>query len=52
MAEMHSRWAATEARLLKRSCEALLGICAGLMADGVLSDEEIRFLNLWLCWMS
>lgn len=48
MAENFSRHAATEARLLKRSCEALLGVCAGLLADGVLCDEEIRFLNLWL----
>jgi hypothetical protein len=40
--------AATYARLLCRSCESLLGICAGLMADQVLNDEEIRYLDLWL----
>lgn len=40
--------ASTRARILGRSCESLLGICAGIMADGVLSDDEIRFLNLWL----
>jgi NAD-dependent DNA ligase len=44
----YSQHVATEARLLKRSCESLLGICAGLLADGALNDDEIRFLNLWL----
>jgi len=39
---------ATDARLLGRSCEALLGICTGLMADQELSDEEVRFLDQWL----
>lgn len=40
--------AATDARLLKRGCESLLGICAGLIADGQLNDLEIRFLRMWL----
>ena len=40
--------AATEARVLARSCESLIGICAGLMADRVLNEDEIRFLDLWL----
>ncbi len=40
--------AATEARLLGRSCESLLGVCTGLIADQVLNDAEIQFLNLWL----
>ncbi|TLS77048.1 NAD-dependent DNA ligase [Mariprofundus erugo] len=35
-------------RLIRRSCEALLGICSGLMADGKLSDDEIYFLETWL----
>jgi len=39
---------ATDARLLGRSCEALWGICSGIMADKKLSDEEIRFLDQWL----
>lgn len=38
----------TKARLLKRSCESLLGICQGIMADSILNDEEILFLNTWL----
>jgi len=48
MGESFTRRAATEARLLKRSCESLIGICAGLLADGKLNDEEINFLNTWL----
>jgi len=39
---------ATDAGLLGRSCEALWGICSGIMADKDLSDEEIRFLDQWL----
>lgn len=39
---------ATESRLLRRSCESLLGICAGLLADGKLTDQEIFFLDQWL----
>lgn len=39
---------ATDAGLLGRSCEALWGICSGIMADKELSDEEIRFLDQWL----
>jgi NAD-dependent DNA ligase len=48
MAESFARRVCTDARLLKRSCESLLGICTGLLADGSLNDEEIRFLDLWL----
>ena len=39
---------ATESRLLKRSCESLIGICSGLVADGELNDREIVFLSTWL----
>ena len=39
---------ATDAGLLGRSCEALWGICTGIMADKELSDKEIRFLDQWL----
>lgn len=48
MAESIQRYVATENRLLKRSCEALLGICSGLIADGELNDKEIIFLSTWL----
>jgi NAD-dependent DNA ligase len=43
-----ARRAATDQRVLKRCCESLLGICAGLVADSKLNDEEIRFLDTWL----
>lgn len=39
---------ATDSRLLKRGCESLLGICSGLIADGLLNDLEIQFLRTWL----
>jgi len=39
---------ATDARLLKRSCESLLGIAAGLVADGELNPKEVHFLSTWL----
>jgi NAD-dependent DNA ligase len=38
----------TASRLLKRSCESLIGICSGLIADGDLNDREIVFLSTWL----
>ena len=39
---------ASEAHKLRKSCESLLGICAGILADGNLNEQEIRFLDLWL----
>jgi hypothetical protein len=48
MFNFFTKQAATEARLLKRSCEKLLGMCSGMLADGELSDYEILFLNNWL----
>ncbi|HEX7964858.1 MAG TPA: BRCT domain-containing protein [Gammaproteobacteria bacterium] len=48
MKNSFARRAATDARLLARSCEGLLGICAGFLADDHLSVEEIRFLDVWL----
>ena len=38
----------TEARLLRRTCESLIGICAGLVADGELNDREVLYLSTWL----
>ena len=48
MAESFSKSAWTYTRLLKRSCESLLGISAGIMADGELNDQEIKYLDTWL----
>lgn len=39
---------ATDARLLKRGVESLLGIAAGMVADGELNVKEIQFLSAWL----
>lgn len=39
---------ANGSRLLTRSCEALLGVCQGLLADHVLNEAEVIFLGLWL----
>lgn len=35
-----------EAHKLRKSCESLIGICAGMLADDKLNEAEIRFLNL------
>lgn len=43
-----ARQAITYRNTVKQSCSSLLGIVAGLMADRVLNDEEIRFLSSWL----
>lgn len=45
-------------RAMERSCETLIGICSGLLADTKLNEMEVRFLDLWLadnteiasCW--
>jgi NAD-dependent DNA ligase len=39
---------ATQARLLARATDHLLGICSGIAADGQLHDAEIQFLSTWL----
>ena len=39
---------ANRTRLSTRSCEGLLGLCQGLLADHVLNEPEVRFLDLWL----
>jgi NAD-dependent DNA ligase len=39
---------ATDARLLMRGSESLIGIASGLIADGELNNREIQFLSLWL----
>lgn len=42
------RLMSNEAHKLRKSCESLLGICTGLIADDKLNDKEIKFLDLWL----
>lgn len=48
MSNFFARIRATESRLLRRSCESLLGICSGLLADSVLNEDEVRYLDHWL----
>lgn len=43
-----ARKTATDQRLLTRSCESLIGICRGLLADQELNDSEINYLTAWL----
>lgn len=35
-------------RNLTRATQTLLGICAGLVADGQINDREVAFLSTWL----
>lgn len=35
-------------RRLAKCCESLIGICSGILADGIVAPSEIRFLSLWL----
>jgi NAD-dependent DNA ligase len=35
-------------RALTKAAQTLLGICAGISADGHISDQEITFLRIWL----
>jgi NAD-dependent DNA ligase len=43
-----ARQGAAYANDMKRSLGALVGIAQGVLCDGKLADEEIRFLNDWL----
>jgi NAD-dependent DNA ligase len=35
-------------RILRREVSELLGLCRGIIADGVVSPEEVQFLTNWL----
>lgn len=35
-------------RNLTRATQMLLGICAGLVADGSINDQEVAYLSTWL----
>ena len=48
MHEQAAVLASTQARLLKRGSESLIGIASGLIADGELNTREIQFLSTWL----
>ena len=42
------RHRANKARLLARASDSLLGICTGLLADQVVNEAEVLFLDVWL----
>lgn len=48
MKNLSPRDVATDVRLLGRSCESLIGIAAGIIADGKVNKQEIQFLSTWL----
>ena len=48
MSREFARMAATDNRLLKRSCQELIGIAEGVLVDDHLSDAEILYLKNWL----
>jgi NAD-dependent DNA ligase len=45
---IYQRQAMTFRNEMRTSCAALIGIVQGLLADGHLNDQEIRFLGDWL----
>ena len=48
MSNFFARQGAAYANEMKRSLGALLGIAQGVLADGILTDAEIQFLDDWL----
>ena len=48
MGNFFARQYSAYSRELRRSCETLLGICAGLLADQGLNEQEVLFLDQWL----
>jgi NAD-dependent DNA ligase len=48
MLNVYQRQAASFRNEMRTSCAALVGIAQGLLADGVLNDQEIVFLGRWL----
>lgn len=37
-----------ETRMLTKAVQTLLGICAGITADGAVHEREVQFLSTWL----
>lgn len=37
-----------ETRILTKATQTLLGICAGITADGAVHEREVQFLSTWL----
>ncbi|NCC30133.1 MAG: hypothetical protein EOM22_18785, partial [Gammaproteobacteria bacterium] len=38
----------SQSRLSDRGIDELIGLCRGVLADGVLVESEVRFLADWL----
>lgn len=52
MVDLHNEFADSrffnQARIDRRSADALVGLAAGVVADGVVNQEEARFLKQWI----
>ena len=52
MTDLHGEFAASrffhEARMDRRSADALVGLSAGLIADGAINQQEAEFLHSWI----
>jgi NAD-dependent DNA ligase len=52
MVDLHQEFAASryfnEARIDRRSADALVGLAAGVVADGVVNQDEAYFLKSWI----
>lgn len=52
MVDLHQEFAGSrffhEARIERRSADALVGLAAGVVADGVVNQEEALFLKNWI----
>ncbi|MGB9669941.1 MAG: BRCT domain-containing protein [Halothiobacillaceae bacterium] len=52
MSDLHGEFAESkffqQARMDRRAADALVGLAAGLAADGVVTQSEAEFLRLWL----
>lgn len=48
MINVYQRQAAAFRNEMRSSCAALVGLVQGVLADGQLNDDEVRFLGRWL----
>lgn len=48
MINIYQRQAAAFRNEMRTSCAALVGIVQGMLADGILNDQEIAYLSVWL----
>lgn len=52
MVDLHQEFKSSvffhQARIERRSVDALIGIAAGLAADGTINQQEAEFLRTWI----